>query len=483
MQKFHNHLLAIGLLGLVATSVNAQGISSDPMRPSDRLASLIALVAEGDFASVWKTAQPDAIGNYAKALMTIDPGCKPGNPIFSYRMAARAARDLEYPNHLRFDYQKNALKALPSDKVRSLRDRLHNELQRLRNPSALAIIDWSVVQPSGFDPYPCYQSHPLPKVTPAQPSLAVGDRLQPYVCYDPNRKTIADRAARGFKRNGPPVGSFFSQLRLLKVQVIGHSDKMEQQIILHIVNSLRLWYLACSNCPPESAAILQNGERLWMIEDYLTALHSTPVGSNPRTTIPQLGERVERRPNDVIFSKRFGDSYGRRALDGRRQSDYVEISRSDPLVQRFCSRSDLANDEPLALVQRLICGRDSPTATYTLSLIENGNTSCGRDRVIACGIPQIGIQFNTADFAFKSSFDEGRTVFGNGATSVDLLRVVLHETGHWIGFQHVGDDRKGDMMYEGYNPKSCISDQNALDMERLTLEGNTSRPKSALLYK
>jgi hypothetical protein len=312
----------------------------------------------------------------------------------------------------------------------------------------------------------------------------VGKELQSYVCFDATRFMTANRSIGESKRDNLPKGSFYSQLLSLEIRMPGLPEETQEQVMRHIAESLRLWYLACDNCGPGSAAVLRNGNKFWIIEDYLKAMQPQAPRVWTRVQLPgqppPSNDTVVEVPPIRVEPKRFSGMFGRTTRDGRSQSKYVAIAKNDPLIVKFCSGAEVLSDEHLAAMSQVLCTQKRASTSYTLFQIEDGNTSCGRKGIIACGMHQLGIQFNVADFSFHSAFGEKQAVFGHGADSVDLLRVLIHETGHWIGFQHV-EDRAGDIMLEKYNQNACISDQNAIDMHNLTLNGEASPRKPSPL--
>ena len=111
----------------------------------------------------------------------------------------------------------------------------------------------------------------------------------------------------------------------------------------------------------------------------------------------------------------------------------------------------------------------------------NGLTNClnngKRDpNIIACE-KNNSVELDTHDFAFVSHESEG-TFFGKGNRSVDLLRVIAHEVGHWIGLGHL----QPGIMAANFQDADCINDA---VVDRLVGALQSKRPKqwSSLTYR
>jgi hypothetical protein len=48
--------------------------------------------------------------------------------------------------------------------------------------------------------------------------------------------------------------------------------------------------------------------------------------------------------------------------------------------------------------------------------------------------------------------------FGAGTDNVDLLRLLLHESGHWLGLRHANDD-PGNIMSMLFPDVKCITNK------------------------
>jgi hypothetical protein len=252
----------------------------------------------------------------------------------------------------------------------------------------------------------------------------------------------------------------------------------------HILFSLRLWYLSCTNCPPESSAVLTIDDRFWVIKGYIQALElSESLAPQKPTEPPKLGARVNTTLNELLRFKRIGNAYGRSARDGKLLSDYVEVARDHPAIQRLCATGTDV-DERLIHLQEALCSGGSEVGSYEITLAADGKTDCGsgKSKVVACGIPGKGVQLNVKDFSFRLVNSPDVQLLGQGGMQVDLLKVLLHETGHWIGFDHVTGVRRDDLMFGSYSEGMCLSDRNVRDLETSSFVVQKSGEPKALLY-
>jgi hypothetical protein len=243
--------------------------------------------------------------------------------------------------------------------------------------------------------------------------------------------------------------------------------------------ALRIWNLACANCQPQSAAVLKAEGKYWVLSNFVDILRSVQsFGAENPYAIPQLGQVVGSKINEHMYIDRLPLLFGRKAAAGIETTGYQPILPDEPAYRRFCAWPKVDLDNRLTFLRKILCDAKKPTASYSIWQMQDGRTICGGNGVIACTLSGVGIQFDVKDFSFVK---DGQTIMGNGPTTVDLLRVILHETGHWMGFQHV--TRPGDLMSATYSAKSCLSQENARDLIQQTFTGETpNEPPSALIY-
>jgi hypothetical protein len=112
-----------------------------------------------------------------------------------------------------------------------------------------------------------------------------------------------------------------------------------------------------------------------------------------------------------------------------------------------------------------------------LRLAQNG-LSCGKSlNLIACEELGANVELNLKDYTF-TGIDSTIAVIGSGSTRVDLLQVLLHEIGHWIGLGHTLSPLAVDIMEEYYETGKCIQNASVdllrkVSVDRPRLAGST----------
>jgi hypothetical protein len=105
--------------------------------------------------------------------------------------------------------------------------------------------------------------------------------------------------------------------------------------------------------------------------------------------------------------------------------------------------------------------------------------SCGTSSdLVACENLGANVELNTRDYTFTGiASTEG--VVGTDRSHVDLMQVLIHEVGHWIGLGHTLSPAAVDIMEESYEDGRCIENASVellrnLVVDRPTPSGHTS---------
>ncbi len=116
-------------------------------------------------------------------------------------------------------------------------------------------------------------------------------------------------------------------------------------------------------------------------------------------------------------------------------------------------------------------------ARIELQFRESGATYCGTDpEIIACRADNVVTELNTKDYRFRAS---PGTMIGSGAIELDLLPVLVHEMGHWIGLRHL--DQGASIMASNAERARCIDEATIAALQKV-LEVAPSGPQAFRLH-
>jgi hypothetical protein len=98
-------------------------------------------------------------------------------------------------------------------------------------------------------------------------------------------------------------------------------------------------------------------------------------------------------------------------------------------------------------------------------MILDGYTHCAKsDDVFGCGYEGV-IELDARHHAFVAH-NESQLLFGKGEDAIDLLKLLVHEEGHWIGLtKHFG---QSGMMANNFLEATCIDDEVVARLRNIT---------------
>lgn len=309
----------------------------------------------------------------------------------------------------------------------------------------------------------------------------LGSALDKYVCYDKLAQLKGAAPRETIQPLELGTEHFFDRSRLIRISFRDVSARVQEKLIDHLVTSLRLWYLACSSCPPESAAIINFDNDFWVIGSFIAALNQADsLATQPSFHKPVLGSRVGSTLNELLRVKRLVNTGpGRLLRDSMQLSDYVRVNKNDAAVKRLCAAEPAEIDNRLHAAWQALCSATSTASQYELAIVKGGG-ECRYENVIACGLPRRGIQLNAGDYRFLD-YRNKSFILGEGIQAIDLLRVILHETGHWIGLP---DSDKGnkDIMTGIYASENCVGNGDLDALKGLRSSGDQPGAPRPLLF-
>lgn len=282
------------------------------------------------------------------------------------------------------------------------------------------------------------------------------DTKRDYLCSD-------TRGARPLNRS--PQFSFARSI-VLNVTIDGVSNRASRKssLITALQEAAAAWRYACSSCSRANALAINVDDRLFLLSALIDVTRETPENETlalgellapPLTTLPKVGDPV---PKHLLGA-------GRRIterIDSRmRAPSGVGLYReaTDDVVARICGSAE--SDEVIdALKHAMGCptkGFVPADASLKITKASRPSLCNGGGEVIACEAAGHIELITTNTFIIRQD-DKPRTVVGGGGPEIDLVAVLMHELGHWLGVRrHLDDEsRSAGIMRSTISDDACI---------------------------
>ncbi|WP_162145615.1 matrixin family metalloprotease [Sinorhizobium meliloti] len=294
-----------------------------------------------------------------------------------------------------------------------------------------------------------------PRVALSQEPYGSNPFLSSFVCQSlGGRGSIATQAGIPF--------AISSVLRIKTIDAHGMITKNNRMVLRNnLLEAVALWRRSCSLCLPAHMLFVEiDGELFTIGRDGSFAGYALFENEPVRRTIPRLG--------DPVLPTLPSDRSGTRTPT----VGYVSVSRSSELVSRICSMQGVSAEA--VQVRAELCettGSGAPTSPVIELIVIDGPTSCG-DQInhVACEPDGKRVEFNARDYRFRS-WETGDVLFGRGARVADLMPVLIHEVGHWIGLPHSAGHES--IMAGSLQHARCIDDTTRDDL-RLLARGDVT---------
>ena len=222
-----------------------------------------------------------------------------------------------------------------------------------------------------------------------------------------------------------------------------------ERISLYIVEALGTWNAACFSCATNNLLLIKVGR-----DFYLNSIVASAY---------RQAKKANLRPEVMADLDLIVASMRRNASASGIQ--FEKLADADPAIEALCSGIQGWHDPHLGIVRiELSCpiAGDKVQAEALARVGVRLRTKLPADcdpklkpdpSIVACGGEQ-GVDLNTADFKFLAH-NSSEVLFGQGEISIDLLKVVIHEVGHWIGLPHLAGNN---VMAANLSNLDCIND-------------------------
>jgi hypothetical protein len=285
-----------------------------------------------------------------------------------------------------------------------------------------------------------------------------------------------------------------SQARALELHVDSREatcgENCRQMLAAFFVEAIAAWRTGCKDCDPWLLSVVKFNKDVYADSQLIDALNLSRSVKQPLTNLMDKTSRGSYNglQDTSILSRALLPNSGR-AITG-----YRNITSDSTLKAGFCA-TDITGG-----MRGLLCSDERCADCLVTSVtVLNSYTSCGRDDdIIACGVPDKGIELNGAAFKFSDPVPgpaisaAGHTPelsFGRGSRSVSLKYVFAHEVGHYFGLPHVGDPRSpagvSNILSPTYSPRGyCVTQSDLTMLDRASRTSWSARLKdcSGLRY-
>ena len=287
-------------------------------------------------------------------------------------------------------------------------------------------------------------------------------------------------ACEAWSPNGPTrhrESGFASRMRLdvgAPAQTPELSATQHERIKAAILDATALWVRACRECRIDHLVVIAiDGET------YLRSGFGRWIASSANKPTDYTSPAVDLVLRLQLESYMFLQAGAGPSASIKPLEPYVAARSMAEGVARFCAaKSDSSKAPSVADLQQALCRPDDlaprKAVKIAVELRPNGRTFCGRDPdIIACRADRILTELNVRDFKFR--FGEAAGAVGAGAVELDLLPVLVHEMGHWIGLAHL--DKGASIMASTAERARCI-DEPTVAMLLDNLETDSARPQA-----
>lgn len=240
--------------------------------------------------------------------------------------------------------------------------------------------------------------------------------------------------------NHPFAGRTTLDVKIKDVPGLALTQPQYDSLVRLVLQAASLWVRSCLTCKPSNLAVITVDGRTYTQGNFTFWL--TPMGQEKRFPVKDLEELLA------------GSSGLGRIGTGVAYLPYKYIAEPKEHFKKICTARGNPQTPTLNDFQDALCKEKSKAESARVRIsFTTAGTACGKDsEIVGCKADKHLTEYNAKNYRFVAP--DGISI-GTGAVDLDLLYVLTHEIGHWLGLPHIeGGDS---IMADSVEHARCIN--------------------------